>query len=63
MNADLGATQAAEIFLCLIGAGTVEAVRLLMVDALHFEAFMQAIPCAAFVGVDRGALGDTRADE
>ena len=44
MNADLGAAQAAEIFLGLIRAGTVEAVGLLMVDALHFETFVQTIP-------------------
>jgi hypothetical protein len=34
-----------------------------MVDALHFEALMQAIPCAAFVGVNLGALGNASANE
>jgi hypothetical protein len=38
VNADLGSTQAAEIFLSLIGASAVEAISLLMVDPLHFEA-------------------------
>jgi hypothetical protein len=33
MNANLGTAQAAEIFLCLIGASAVEAISLLMVDA------------------------------
>jgi hypothetical protein len=45
VNADLGTAQAAEIFLSLIGAGTIEAISFLMVDALHFEPFMQRVPC------------------
>jgi hypothetical protein len=56
VNADLGAAQAAEIFHCLIGASAIEAVGFLMVDALHFEALMQSVPCAAFVRVYGGAL-------
>jgi len=44
VNADLGTAQAAEIFLSLIGASAVEAVRLLMIDALHLETLMKAIP-------------------
>jgi hypothetical protein len=63
VNADLGTPQAAEIFLSLIGAGTVKAVRLLMVDALHFETLMQAIPRGGFVGVNRGPLGNAGLDE
>ena len=58
VDADLGAAQAAEIFFGLIGAGPVKAVRLLMIDALHFEALVQPIPCAAFIGVNRGTLDD-----
>src|SRR5260221_14637320 len=63
VNADLATAQAAEIFLSVVGASAVKAIRLLMVDALHFETLVQAIPCAAFVGVNRGALGDASADE
>ena len=37
MVADLGAAQAAEIFLRPIRAGAVERIGFLMVDALHFE--------------------------
>ena len=44
MNADLGTAQAAEIFLSPIRASTVEAIGFLMVDPLHFEPLMQAIP-------------------
>jgi len=44
VDADLGTAQAAEIFLSLIGASAVEAVRFLMVDALHFETLVEAIP-------------------
>jgi hypothetical protein len=60
VDADLGTAQAAEMFLSLIGASTVEAVSLLMVDALHFVMVVQAIPCAAFVRVNRGAFRDAR---
>jgi hypothetical protein len=42
--ADLGTAHAAKEFLRPIGASAVEAVRLLMVDALHFEAAMKCIP-------------------
>jgi hypothetical protein len=63
VDADFGATQAAEIFLSLIGASAVEAIGLLMVDTLHFVTVVQAIPCAAFVRVNRGALGNASADE
>ena len=53
----------ARVLFRLIGAGAVKAVRLLMVDALHFVAIVQAIPCAAFVRTSFGALGDASADE
>jgi hypothetical protein len=57
------AAQAAEIFLSVIGADSVRAVRLLMVDALRLVPLMQAIPRTGFLGVNRGALGDASADE
>ena len=63
VNADLGAAQAAEIFFGLIGASTVKAVSFLMVDPLHFEALMQAIPRRGLVGVHDRTLGDTGLDE
>jgi hypothetical protein len=34
-----------------------------MVDPLHFEPLMQAIPSGGFVGVNGRALGDAGADE
>jgi hypothetical protein len=34
-----------------------------MVDPLHFETFMQAVPCASFVRVYCCPLGDASADE
>jgi hypothetical protein len=43
VNADLSTAQPAEILLSLIGAGTVKAVSLLMVDAPHFETLMQNV--------------------
>lgn len=58
VDANFGATQAAEMFVSLVRASAVEAVGLLMVDPLHFETFVQVIPCGAFVRVNRGALGD-----
>jgi hypothetical protein len=41
VDADFGTAQAGEVFLSLVCAGAVEAVGLLMVDALHFETFMK----------------------
>src|SRR4051794_13115828 len=55
--ADFGAAHAAEKLFRPIRAGAVEAVRLLMVNALHFEAAVQRVPRAAFVGMhDRAGL-------
>jgi hypothetical protein len=56
VDANLGTAQAGEVFLRLIGASAVEAVRLLMVDTLHFKTVVQAIPSAAFVRVNGSAL-------
>jgi hypothetical protein len=58
---DLDAAHTAEKFLCLIRASTVEAIRLLMVDPLHFEAAMRIVPSPGFVGMDNRALRDSRA--
>jgi len=63
VDADLGTAQTAEIFFSLIRAGTIEAVRLLVVDALHFKPLMKAIPRTGFVGIDDGALGNSGLDE
>ena len=62
VNADLGAAQAAEMPLGLVRADTIKLVSLLMIDALHFEAFRQAIPCAALVGVSLRSLRDVTAE-
>jgi hypothetical protein len=63
VDADLGTAQSGEILLSLVGAGTIEAVGFLMVDALHFKALMQAIPRGGFIGVDDRALGYASLDE
>ena len=63
MVANFGAAHAAEKFLCPIRAGAVEAVRLFVIDPLHFELAVQAIPRCRFVGIDDGSLGDAGADE
>ena len=44
VNAYLGTAQAAEIFLGLIDTGAVITIGFTLVDPLHFEAVMQAIP-------------------
>jgi hypothetical protein len=44
MVASFGPTPPPEIFLCHVRAGTVEAIGLLMIDPLHFERRVQAIP-------------------
>lgn len=61
--ADLGAAKAAEIALSIVRASAVFAISLLMIDALHFEAGVEAIPRGCFVGMDDRALGDARLDE
>ena len=63
VNADLGTAQAGEIFLSLVRASAVERVSLLMVDALHFEPLVQAIPRGGFVGINNRTLGNTGLDE
>ena len=63
MVADLGAADAAEKFLRPIRAGAVERIGFLVVDALHFEAAIQAVPRASFVSVDGSPLGDASANE
>jgi hypothetical protein len=54
--ADLAPPHPAEKFLRPIRAGTVQAVRILMIDALHFEAAVKIVPCAGFIGMDDGAF-------
>lgn len=44
MNADFSAAQAREIFFRPIRAGAVLAICFLMVDALHLEMAVQAVP-------------------
>jgi hypothetical protein len=63
VDADLGTTQAAEILLSLIGAGTVEAVGLLIIDTLHLKTLVQTIPRGGFIGMNNRALNDAGADE
>jgi len=63
VNADLGTARAGEVFPSLIGASAIQRVRLLTVDALHFEPLMQIIPSAALVGIHDGPLDYASADE
>jgi len=51
MMADFRPAHPAKEALRIVRAGTVEAVSLLVVDAVHDEAAMQRIPGAAFVGM------------
>ena len=62
--ADLGPAHAAEKRFGVVAVDAfAEAVRLLMIYAVHREATVQSVPRAAFVGINLGALGDPRADE
>lgn len=54
--ANLRATEAAEKTLRYIGASAVEAVSLLVVDAVHFVAGVKVIPAASLIGMKRRAL-------
>lgn len=63
MVPDFGAAHPAEDRLCPIGAGAVQAVRLLMIDPLHFVTGVQIVPSPAFVRIDDRALCDARLDE
>jgi hypothetical protein len=60
MVAELGAAEAAEILLGHIRASAVEAVGVLMVDPLHIEVGMQAVPRAGFIGIRDCAFRDAR---
>ena len=53
---NLGATHAAEKFLRPIRASAVEAVRYLVIDALHFEASMKIVPARGLIRVDDRSL-------
>jgi hypothetical protein len=50
--ADLGTAHAREKFFGPIGASAVQAVSLLVIDALHFEAGMEVVPSGRLVGID-----------
>src|SRR5712671_5727208 len=63
MVADLGTAHAAEKLFRPIRASAIEAVRLLMVDTLHFETAVQRIPRAAFVSMDDRARLDASLNE
>jgi hypothetical protein len=44
VNANLRTPQAGKILFRLFGASAVERISLLVIDPLHFESLMQAIP-------------------
>src|SRR3569832_2250412 len=51
MVTNLCAAQTAEKFLRHVRAGTIGAVRLSVIDALHFKAGVQTVPARGFIGV------------
>jgi hypothetical protein len=51
VNAALGAAQPGEVFLSHVNARAIEAVCLLMADALDRETLMRVIPCRRFIGM------------
>ena len=61
--ADLGATQAREEALYLIGARAVLAIRNRVVDPAHLEPGVQRIPAGRLIGMDRAARQDVRTDQ
>ena len=62
MVPQLAAAQAGEVGLCPVGAGTVDALAILMVDPLHGELGMKRVPGRALVGVHHSAGGDPLAE-
>jgi hypothetical protein len=63
MDADLSAAEAGEVFLSVIGASAVKAVGFVVIDSLHFESFMQAIPRRGFISMYNGTFSNSRTDE
>ena len=63
MVTEFGPAQAGEVGLGFVGAGTVDAVAVLVVDPLHGEPGVQWVPGRALVGMDHRALGDPLADD
>src|SRR4051794_34228551 len=59
---DLASTQTGEVGFRAIGAGTVDAIAVLVVDPLHGETGMQRVPGGTFIGVNHCALGDPQPD-
>ena len=60
--AELGAAQAREVALGLIGAGAIVREREAVVDPLGLEAGVQGIPVRGLVGIDRAAGLDAAGD-
>jgi hypothetical protein len=63
VNADLGATEAGEVFLSHVSASAIEAVCLLMIDSLDLETLMKVVPRRRFVGMNYRSLRDAGANE
>lgn len=63
MLADLGATQAREVALGLVGAGAVIREGDAVVDAVRGEAGVQRVPVRRLIGVDRRARCDAAGDD
>jgi hypothetical protein len=63
VDADFGASQAAEVLLSHVSASAIEAVCLLMIDSLDLETLMKVVPRRRFVGMNDRALCDAGADE
>ena len=61
---DLRPAHAGEERLSVVGVDAIaEAIGFLMVDPVHREAAVKLVPCARFVGINLGALGNPGANE
>ena len=56
MVAEFGPAQSGEVGFCPIGAGTTDAVTVLVIDTLHGKAGMQRVPGRALIGMKRRSL-------
>lgn len=55
--------QSGDVGLSAIGARTVDAVAVLMIDPRHDEVGMQRVPSGDFIGMSNRALGNPLTDD
>src|SRR5271157_2563434 len=63
MLAKLRAAEPGEITFRLVRAGAIRAIRLAMIDPLHFETRVESVPSSCLVGVDDAPSGDPPAND